>query len=46
MKQTKGINLLDLFHKIDAVSKNYSVYGAFQPPYIRINSENINKGVN
>ncbi len=36
-----GINLLDLFHNIDAVSKNYRVYGAFQAPYVRINSVNI-----
>ncbi len=41
-----GINLLDLFHKIDAVSKDYRVYGAFQAPYVRINSVNIIGGAN
>ncbi|MCK4381533.1 MAG: TldD/PmbA family protein, partial [Candidatus Lokiarchaeota archaeon] len=41
-----GINLLDLFHKIDAVSKDYRVYGAFQAPYVRISSVNIIGGAN
>jgi len=41
-----GINLLDLFQKIDAVSKEYRVYGAFQAPWVRIKSANIIGGVN
>ena len=41
-----GINLLDLFHKIDTVSKDYRVYGAFQAPYVRISSVNIIGGAN
>ncbi|UCC20846.1 MAG: TldD/PmbA family protein [Promethearchaeota archaeon] len=41
-----GINLLDLFQKIDAVSKEYKVYGAFQAPYVKINSVNIIGGAN
>ncbi|KKM71331.1 hypothetical protein LCGC14_1431700 [marine sediment metagenome] len=36
-----GINLLDLFQNIDAVSKDYKVYGSFQAPYVRIKSANI-----
>ncbi|MFX1500886.1 MAG: TldD/PmbA family protein [Promethearchaeota archaeon] len=36
-----GINIMDLFKKIDAVSKEYKVYGAFQAPYVRIDSANI-----
>ncbi|MFW9987973.1 MAG: TldD/PmbA family protein [Candidatus Odinarchaeota archaeon] len=36
-----GINIMDLFKKIDAVSKEYKVYGAFQAPYVRISSANI-----
>jgi PmbA protein len=36
-----GINLLDLFQNIDAVSKDYKVYGAFQAPFVRIKSVNI-----
>jgi len=36
-----GINIMDLFKKIDAVSKEYKVYGAFQAPYVRIKSVNI-----
>ncbi|MFX1419448.1 MAG: TldD/PmbA family protein [Promethearchaeota archaeon] len=41
-----GINLLDLFQRIDAVSKEYKVYGAFQAPYVKINSVNIIGGAN
>ena len=36
-----GINLLDLFKQIDAVSKEYKVYGGFQAPYVRIKDVNI-----
>ncbi|MFX1385749.1 MAG: TldD/PmbA family protein [Promethearchaeota archaeon] len=36
-----GINLLELFQKIDAVSKEYRVYGAFQAPWVKISSANI-----
>ncbi len=41
-----GINLMDLFQKIDAVSKSYRVYGAFQAPWVRISSVNIIGGEN
>ncbi|MFX1366272.1 MAG: TldD/PmbA family protein [Promethearchaeota archaeon] len=41
-----GINIMDLFKKIDAVSKEYKVYGAFQAPYVRIESANIIGGAN
>jgi PmbA protein len=41
-----GIHLLDLFQKIDAVSKEYRVYGAFQAPWVRIKSVNIIGGAN
>jgi len=36
-----GINLLDLFKQIDAVSKEYKVYGGSQAPYVRIKDVNI-----
>ncbi len=41
-----GINLLDLFQNIDAVSKEYRVYGAFQAPWVRIKSVSIIGGAN
>lgn len=41
-----GINLLDLFQKIDAVSEEFRVYGVFQAPYVRIRSVNIIGGAN
>jgi len=41
-----GINLLDLFLKIDAVSKESKVYGVYQAPYVRIKSVNIIGGAN
>ncbi|MFX1503342.1 MAG: TldD/PmbA family protein [Promethearchaeota archaeon] len=41
-----GINLLDLFQNIDAVSKDYKVYGAFKAPYVRIKSVNVIGGAN
>ncbi|UCD01273.1 MAG: TldD/PmbA family protein [Promethearchaeota archaeon] len=41
-----GINLIDLFQKIDAVSEEFSVYGVFRAPYVRIKSVNIIGGGN
>jgi len=36
-----GINMLDLFKKIDAVSKESKIYGAYQAPYVRIKDVNV-----
>jgi PmbA protein len=36
-----GINLIDLFQNINAVSKEFKIYGVFQAPYVRIKSVNI-----
>ncbi|MDX1798871.1 MAG: TldD/PmbA family protein [Candidatus Lokiarchaeia archaeon] len=36
-----GINLIDMFQKIDAISKDYRIYGAFHAPWVRISSVNI-----
>jgi len=36
-----GINLLDLFSKIDAISKEFKVFGAFHAPYVRIEKVQI-----
>jgi len=36
-----GINLLDLFKNIDAVSKDYRIYGPFKAPYVRIKDVQI-----
>jgi len=36
-----AINLLELFEKIDAVSKEFKVYGSFYAPYVRIKDVNI-----
>ena len=36
-----GINLLDLFSKIDAISKEYKVFGAYHAPYVRIEKVQI-----
>ncbi|MHA1255472.1 MAG: TldD/PmbA family protein [Promethearchaeota archaeon] len=36
-----GINLLDLFSKIDAVSKEFKTFGAFHAPYVRIEKAQI-----
>ncbi|MFX0059183.1 MAG: TldD/PmbA family protein [Candidatus Hodarchaeota archaeon] len=33
-----GINLIDLFSKIEAISKEIMTYGAFQAPYVKIES--------
>jgi len=41
-----GINLLDLFQNIDAVSKDYRIYGAFVAPWVKIKSVNIIGGAN
>lgn len=41
-----GINLLDLFQKIEAISEEYRVYGVFQAPYVKIKSVNIIGGTN
>ncbi|MFW9970968.1 MAG: TldD/PmbA family protein, partial [Candidatus Odinarchaeota archaeon] len=41
-----GINLMDLFQNIDAVSKEYRIYGAFQAPWVRIKAVNIIGGAN
>ncbi|MFX0020916.1 MAG: TldD/PmbA family protein [Candidatus Hermodarchaeota archaeon] len=41
-----GINLIDLFQNIDAVSRDYRIYGAFQAPWVRIHSVNIIGGGN
>jgi PmbA protein len=36
-----GINLLDLFKQIDAVSKDFKIYGGMYAPYIKIKEINI-----
>ncbi len=36
-----GINLLDLFKNIDAVSKEFKTYGSFQAPHVRIKDVQI-----
>ena len=36
-----GINLLDLFSKIDAVSKEFKIFGAYHAPYVRIENVQI-----
>ncbi|MHA1491633.1 MAG: TldD/PmbA family protein [Promethearchaeota archaeon] len=36
-----GINLLDLFRNIDAVSKEFKIYGSSQAPYVRIKDVRI-----
>ncbi|GAI58930.1 unnamed protein product, partial [marine sediment metagenome] len=41
-----GINLLDLYQNIDAVSKESNFYGSFQAPYVKIKSVNIIGGAN
>ncbi|MFX0103957.1 MAG: TldD/PmbA family protein [Candidatus Hodarchaeota archaeon] len=41
-----GINLLDLFKKIDAVSEENKVYGVFQAPFVKLKSVNIIGGAN
>jgi PmbA protein len=41
-----GINLLDLFQNVEAVSKELKIYGAFQAPWVKISSVNIIGGAN
>jgi PmbA protein len=36
-----GINLLDLFRNIDAVSKQFKIYGSYQAPFVRIKDVQI-----
>jgi len=36
-----GINLLELFKNINAVSKEFSIYGAYQAPFVRIKEVRI-----
>ena len=36
-----GINLLDLFNNIDAISKETKIYGAYHAPYVRIKDVQI-----
>ncbi|TFG08824.1 MAG: TldD/PmbA family protein [Promethearchaeota archaeon] len=36
-----GINLLDLFKNIEAVSKEYKIYGGYKAPYIKIKDAQI-----
>lgn len=36
-----GINLLDLFSKMDAVSKEFKIFGAYHAPYVRIEKAQI-----
>ncbi|MFX1314522.1 MAG: TldD/PmbA family protein [Promethearchaeota archaeon] len=36
-----GINLLDLFKNIDAVSKEFKIYGSFQAPFVRVEGVRI-----
>ena len=40
-----GINLLDLYKKIEAVSKDFNTYGSYQAPYVKINSMKIIGGI-
>jgi len=41
-----AINLLDLFKKIDAVSREIKTYGSYQAPFVRIKDVQILGGVN
>ncbi len=36
-----GINLLDLFKNIDAVSREFKIYGSLQAPYVRVKNVQI-----
>ncbi len=36
-----GINLLDLFHRIEAISKEFKTYRAMQAPYVKIGDVQI-----
>ena len=41
-----GINLIDLFKNVEAISKDYKIYGAFQAPWVKIRSVNVIGGEN
>ena len=41
-----GINLLDLYRNIEAVSKEFNTYGSYQAPYVKIKSVKIIGGAN
>ena len=41
-----GINLIALFENIEAVSKEYKIYGAFQAPWVKIRLVNVIGGAN
>jgi PmbA protein len=36
-----GINLLDLYSKIEMISKEYQIYGPFKAPYVKIKEAQI-----
>ncbi|MFX1374938.1 MAG: TldD/PmbA family protein [Promethearchaeota archaeon] len=36
-----GINLLDLFKNIDAISKEFKIYGSLQAPYVKVENVQI-----
>jgi PmbA protein len=36
-----GINLLDLFKNIDAVSEDYRIYGSYKAPFVRVKDVQI-----
>jgi len=36
-----GINLLDLFENIEAVSKEFKVYGSFYAPFVKVNNVQV-----
>ena len=40
-----AINLLDLFMNIDAVSKEFKIYGSSQAPYVRVKDVQIVGGI-
>lgn len=41
-----GINLLDLYKNISAVSKDFKIYGSLQAPYVRVENVQIIGGLN
>jgi len=41
-----GINLMDLFQKVDAISKEMKIYGSFQAPYVKVEDVQIIGGAN
>jgi predicted Zn-dependent protease len=36
-----AVNLLDLFKKIEAISKEFKIYGSLQAPYVKISEVQI-----